>query len=339
MNTTISPKLRTIRHRQAAKLSIIIPFYNEAPVLAQCLERLRRIEEQLILPCELLFVDDGSRDGGAEYLAQQTAFYPQIRLLRLSRNFGKEAAMTAGLDHAQGDAVIILDADLQDPPELIPKMVATWREGADVVLMKRRSRTGETLFKRATAYWYYRLLNRISDCEIPADTGDFRLLSRRAVEALRQLPERNRYMKGLFAWVGMETRVIEYDRAARAGGASKWDYLALARLAIEGITSFSISPLHWAAVCGVLAAATGGLFGLWIVVKALLLGEAVQGYPSLIAIITFFGGIQLLTIGILGEYVGKTYLETKQRPTYLIRDLVDGAPAINLAGQGGGGRR
>ncbi|MBB3062462.1 glycosyltransferase family 2 protein [Microbulbifer rhizosphaerae] len=333
MNTISAPRLHKLRHRQPLKLSVIIPFYNEGPVLPLCLERLLRVLDQLPLSCELLFVDDGSRDGGAQYLARQAIIYPQIKLVRLSRNFGKEAAMTAGLDQATGDAAIILDADLQDPPELIPQMVGAWREGADVVLMQRRSRAGETLFKRASAHVFYRLLNRISDCGIPADTGDFRLLSRRALDALRQLPERNRYMKGLFAWVGMETRVIEYDRAARAGGVTKWDYLALARLAIEAITSFSIAPLHWATIAGVLAAAAGGLFGLWIVIKALLLGDVVQGYPSLIAVITFFGGIQLLTIGILGEYVGKTYLETKQRPTYLIQDIIGGIPAMGLAGQ------
>lgn len=232
--------------------------------------------------------------------------------------------MTAGLDHARGDAVVVLDADLQDPPELILEMVARWRQGADVVLMKRRTRAGETLGKRLTSYLYYRLLNAISDFNIPPDTGDFRLLSRKALLALRQLPERNRYMKGLFAWVGMETAVIEYDRAARASGVSKLDYLALARLAIEGITSFSITPLRWAAVVGVLAAAASGLFGLWIVIKALLWGDAVHGYPSLISVITFFGGVQLLTIGILGEYVGKAYLEAKQRPNYLVREVVEG---------------
>lgn len=278
--------------RERIEISIIVPFYDEASVLPHCLERLQRIGEQLAVPCEFLFVDDGSRDGGAEYLSRQAVICPQIRLVRLSRNFGKEAAMTAGLDLALGDAVVILDADLQDPPELIPRMVSAWREGADVVLMRRRTRAGESLGKRMSVHMFYRSLNRISDFNIPADAGDFRLLGRKAVDALQQLA-RNRYMKGLFAWVGMETRVIEYDRAPRAGGRSKWSTLGLSRLAIEDVTSFSISPLRWAAVIGV-ASAAGGLFGLWIATKALLLGEAVQGYPSLVSVISFFGGVQLL---------------------------------------------
>lgn len=317
--------LHRLHPRRPTELSIVVPFYNEAPVLPRCLARLLQVARQLPVSCELLFVDDGSRDGGARYLAEQAQYQPEIRLLRLSRNFGKEAAMTAGLDNARGEAVIILDADLQDPPELIPEMLAAWREGTDMVLMRRRTRAGETALKRLSAYLYYRLLNYLSDRPIPPDTGDFRLLSRRAVDALKELPERNRYMKGLFAWIGMETRVIDYDRAERAGGASKWDYLGLLRLAVEGISSFSIAPLHWASLAGLLAALAGGLFGLWIVAKALLLGEVVQGYPSLIAIITFLGGVQLLTIGILGEYVGKTYLESKGRPTYLIRETIGDA--------------
>jgi len=329
MNMTNPIEPRFLNRRPM--LSILVPFYNEEAVLPSCLERLRQVGDQLNQPYELLFIDDGSSDGGAAYLARQAEVCPQIRLVCLSRNFGKEAAMTAGLDHARGEAVVILDADLQDPPELIPKMLSTWREGADVVLMKRRTRAEETLLKSVSAYLYYRLLDRISNFNIPPDTGDFRLLSRRAVEALRQLPERNRYMKGLFAWVGMKTQVIEYDRAARVDGVTKWSYLALIRLAIEGITSFSIAPLHWATMAGVLSAAGGAVFGLWIVGKALLLGEVVQGYPSLIALITFFGGVQLLTIGILGEYVGKAYIETKQRPTYLVREIVGGVQAAYLA--------
>jgi glycosyltransferase involved in cell wall biosynthesis len=189
--------------RERIEVSIIVPFYDEASVLPHCLERLQRIGELLAVPCEFLFVDDGSRDGGAEYLARQAVTCPQIRLVRLGCNFGKEAAMTAGLDLALGDAVVILDADLQDPPELIPRMVSAWREGADVVLMRRRTRAGESLGKRISAHLFYRALNRISDFDIPADAGDFRLLGRKAVDALQQLPERNRYMKGLLpgsAW-------------------------------------------------------------------------------------------------------------------------------------------
>jgi glycosyltransferase involved in cell wall biosynthesis len=244
-----------------------------------------------------------------------------VRLLRLSRNYGKEAAMTAGLDHASGDAVIILDADLQDPPELFPKMIEEWRAGVDIVLMKRRSRAGEPWLKRAAASTFYRLLNQLSVYKIPADTGDFRLLSRRAVHAIRRLPERNRYMKGLFAWVGMPTVTLLYDREARAAGTTKWNYLRLVQLGIEGITSFSARPLRLATGLGLLTAIFGTLFGIWIVFKAMVFGDPVQGYPSLMAMVTFLGGIQLITVGILGEYVGKTYIESKQRPIYLLRDI------------------
>ena len=303
-------------------LSVIIPVYNERPVLPLCLERVNQTLDQLGLPAEIVFIDDGSRDGSDQFL-QQEALRPgsRARLLRLSRNFGKESAMTAGLDYASGDAIIILDADLQDPPELIPEMVAHWREGADVVLMRRRTRAGETWIKRATASLFYRFINRMSNFEIPANTGDFRLMSRRALDALKQLPERNRFMKGLFAWVGMPTVTLLYDRDPRAAGTSKWNYLSLFGLAVEGVTSFSIKPLRWAIGLGLLSALIGALFGLWIVFKTLFLGDPVEGYPSTMAVITFLGGVQLLTVGILGEYVGKTYIESKQRPNYLLRDI------------------
>jgi glycosyltransferase involved in cell wall biosynthesis len=201
-------------------------------------------------------------------------------------------------------------------------MVAAWQQGADVVCMRRRSRAGETFAKRLSSFVYYRLLNLISNVDIPRDTGDFRLLSSKAVAALLQLPERCRYMKGLYAWIGMPTRVLDYDRAPRLAGTTKWNYWALLRLAMEGITSFSIAPLRWATGLGLVAAAIGALFGCVIIVKTALFGDPVQGYPSLMAAITFLGGVQLLTIGLLGEYVGKTYIESKQRPIYTIRDVV-----------------
>lgn len=304
-------------------LSIVIPIYNERAALPACLERLGRVLNTLDLNSEIVFVDDGSRDGGADYLVEMQQLRRNLRLVRLSRNFGKEAAMTAGLEHALGDAVIVMDVDLQDPPELIPAMIERWRSGGDVVLMKRRSRSGEGWFKRASAWLFYRLLRRASRFEIPVDTGDFRLLSRNAVDALRRLNERHRYMKGLFAWIGLPTEVIEYDRDVRVAGASKWNYPGLFRLGFEGITSFSVTPLRWATMAGLVAALLGGLFGVWIVVKALFFGDATQGYPSLIAVITFLGGIQLLGIGIVGEYVGKTYIESKQRPIYVLRDVVE----------------
>ena len=304
------------------EISIVVPLYNEFDVITLLHDRLTSVLASLEISYELVFVDDGSKDGTPIKMAQMAAMDPAITAVFLSRNFGKEAALTAGLEHASGNAVIVIDADLQDPPELIPDMIQAWQNGADIVCMRRRSRAGETWFKRFSASRFYRLLNAISDVEIPPDTGDFRLLSRKAVEALKQLNERNRYMKGLFAWIGMPTVVIEYDRHARAAGITKWDYLSLFNLAFQGITSFSIAPLRIAMGTGLLTAFFGVLYALWIVIKSLVLGDPVQGFPSIISMITILGGVQLLSIGLLGEYVGKTYYEAKQRPVYLIRDVI-----------------
>lgn len=304
-------------------VSIVVPVFNERAMLPVFFDRMLPILSGLAPSTELVLVDDGSEDGSSRFIHSMMTGAQPIRLVRLSRNFGKEAALTAGLEHAHGDAVIVLDADLQDPPELIPTMVDHWQSGVDVVLMQRRRRYGETRLKRWSAHLFYRLLNRTSRTKIPVDTGDFRLMSRRALDALLSLSERNRYMKGLFAWVGMPTRVVPYDREPRAAGETKWDYPGLAGLALEGLTSFSISPLRWTIGMGLVAATLGALFGLWIVIKTLMLGSAINGYPSLVAIISFLGGIQLLGIGIVGEYVGKTYLESKQRPIYITEDVVD----------------
>lgn len=312
-------------------LSIVVPIYNERAVLPLLYARLRSVLDPLQTSYELVLVDDGSSDGSGDYLLELAASNAVVKAVRLSRNFGKEAALTAGLDQACGDAVIIVDSDLQDPPELIVQMLAAFHEGSDIVCMRRRSRVGDTWTKRLSAHLFYRLLNRISQVKIPEDTGDFRLMSRRAVNALQLLPERNRYMKGLFAWVGLPTHVIEYDRQARAGGKTKWSVLGLIGLAFEGITSFSVAPLRWATGLGLLAALLGTSFGLWIVVNALMFGNTVGGYPSLVAVITFMGGIQLLSIGVVGEYVGKTYLEAKQRPLYVLRDVVQSRGAVLTA--------
>lgn len=313
-------------------LSVVVPVYNERAVLPLLHARLTAVLSGLPLRYEIVLVDDGSRDGSDIDMADLAARVPHVRAVRLSRNFGKEAALTAGIAHAKGDAVVVLDADLQDPPELIPQMIEAWQAGADVVAMRRRTRAGETAAKRLSAHLFYRLLNRVSAVDIPEDTGDFRLMSRKAVDALAQLPERNRYMKGLFAWIGLPTTVLLYDRAPRAAGQTKWDYPGLLRLAFEGITSFSVAPLRIAMVLGLLTALTGVLFGGWIIAKTLVLGEVVQGYPSLIAVMTLLGGVQLVSVGLLGEYVGKTYFEAKQRPLYLIRDVVERPQASRSAG-------
>lgn len=322
--------------RPDAMLSIVIPVHNEADVIPTLLNRLAQVCHRLDTATELLFVDDGSRDNTVALLLQAQRRHPDIRLLQLSRNFGKEAAVTAGLSHAKGDAVILMDADLQDPPELIPDMVTEWRKGTDVVLMKRRSRAGESWLKRSTASLYYRLINHISDAPIPVDTGDFRLMSRRTVDALNQLPERNRYLKGMFAWVGMPTVTLEFDRDSRIAGKTKWNYLKLAHLAMEGITSFSTRPLRIALILGILAAGAGGVFGTWEVLKALVLGVSTPGYASMIAIITFLSGVQLICVGLLGEYVGRIYMETKQRPVFILAEdsddrIADYQPTLRVA--------
>lgn len=313
------------RDYEHALLSVVIPVFNERPVLAALYDRLCSVLDAVPAPYEIVFVDDGSRDGSGQWIVDLAMRVSRVRAVRLSRNFGKEAALTAGIEHSNGDLVLVIDADLQDPPELIPDMLKAWQEGAEVVTMKRRSRAGETRFKTMSAHLFYRLLNRISEVSIPEDTGDFRLMSRKAVDALLQLQERNRYMKGLFAWVGLPTTVIEYDRAPRAAGSSQWNYLSLLRLAFEGITSFSVMPLRLVTGVGVLTALMGMLFGLWVIAKTVVFGEVVQGYPSLIAMMTFLGGVQLISIGLLGEYVGKTYFEAKQRPIYLVRDVAQKA--------------
>lgn len=305
------------------KLSIVIPVYNEIEALPMCYQRLSKILKEINKSYEIIFIDDGSKDNSADYLKELADKDENVKVILLSRNFGKEAALSAGIDFTEGEALIILDADLQDPPELIPEMLRVWKEKkVDVVLMKRAIRDGESATKKQSAYWFYRILNRLSNFDIPEDVGDFRLMNRKAIEALKRLPERNRYTKGLFAWIGMDTYVMEYHREARIAGVAKQNYYSLFNLAFEGITSFSIQPLRFSAFLGIFSALFGFLFGIYITIKAIILGDPVAGYPSMIAIITFLGGVQLLGIGIVGEYVGKTYIETKKRPIYLVKKLI-----------------
>lgn len=303
-------------------LSVVVPLFNEAAVLPSLHRRLVGVLASQRVPYEIIFVDDGSTDETVNFVKQLRLNDPHIGLVKLSRNFGKELALSAGLQSAGGDCVVIIDADLQDPPELIPAMLNAWLEGADVVNMRRRRRAGETWFKKFSAHAFYRLLNRISDVPIPEDVGDFRLLSRRSVDALNALPERNRYMKGLFAWVGFRQITILYDREARAAGSGKQNYLKLWSLAAEGITSFSVTPLRIASLTGLLSA--GGAFAmtLFYVLKTFVIGETVQGFPTLIVAVLLMGGLQLLGIGILGEYLGRMFMETKRRPLYLIEEQI-----------------
>jgi len=304
-------------------ISLVIPVFNEIEVLPLLFERVRKVMHCLKLDYEMVMVDDGSKDSSADFLIRQVQQDACVRAVILSRNFGKEAALSAGLEQAEGEVIIVLDADLQNPPELIPDMLEKWRAGADIVAMKRRDRSGESWLKKSGSYVYYRIMNRITgSMNIPEDTGDFRLMSRRSVDSLNRLPERNRYMKGLFAWVGYPTHVMQYDVADRAAGQTKWNYFNLFGLAFEGITSFSIAPLRAMVLLGLITAILGGIFGAWIVFKTLFFGNDLDGYPSIIAMITFLGGVQLLSIGVLGEYVGKTYFEAKQRPLFIIQEVV-----------------
>jgi len=299
-------------------LSVVIPVFNEAVVLPQLNARLFAVLHMLDCGAEVIYVDDGSSDATPAVLHALRLAHPTVGVVSLSRNFGKELALSAGLRACAGDAVIVLDADLQDPPELIPQMLAAHREGFDVVNMHRRSRAGETWLKKLTAHLFYRLLNRLSDVPIPADVGDFRLLSRRAVHAINAMPERNRYMKGLFAWVGYRQVTLDYDRDARAAGVARQHYGRLLGLAVEGITSFSIAPLRLALVIGFLAGGTALVMTVFYGLKALLFGDAVAGFPTLIVAVLTLGGFNLIGLGVLGEYLGRLFMETKHRPLYLV---------------------
>jgi polyisoprenyl-phosphate glycosyltransferase len=301
-------------------LSVVVPAYNEASVVEEFHRRLAAVMDGLGLSWEVVYVDDGSSDGTLDLLIGLQASRPEVAVVALSRNFGKEAALTAGLDHARGnEAIVVIDADLQDPPEVIPELVAAWREGVDVACAQRRSRAGETWLKRATASAFYRLMGRIGgSVRLPADTGDFRLMSRRVVDALLQMRERHRFMKGLFAWVGFPSRAVPYDRAPRAAGTTKLSYRRLWTLSLEGITGFTTLPLKISTWLGLGTAACALFYGGWVVGKALVLGDPVPGYPSLMTVVLLLGGVQLVTLGIIGEYLGRVFDETKGRPLYLV---------------------
>ena len=302
------------------RLIVIVPAYNEAAVLEVFHERLSRVLDELPLEGSVLYVDDGSADGTWDIIESLARRDARAGALKLSRNFGKEAAMTAGLDEVDADAVVVIDADLQDPPELIPALIEQWRAGYDVVYATRSARTGETGFKRLTSSAFYRTMERLSNTPVPRDTGDFRLLSRRALEALRQLRERQRFMKGLFAWIGYRQTAVHYQRDPRHAGKTKWNYWRLFQLAVEGITSFSTAPLRVATWTGLSASILAFGYGLWVLTKALLYGDPVRGYPTLMLVILFLGGVQLLALGVIGEYLGRNYAESKQRPLYFVEE-------------------
>jgi glycosyltransferase involved in cell wall biosynthesis len=271
---------------------------------------------------EIIFVDDGSIDDTVDRLIELRDKEPAIKIVRLTRNFGKDIAVTAGLEHAAGAAVIPMDVDLQDPPEIIPEMYAKWIEGYELVNATRVDRSTDSLMKRITARWFYSIFNRLADTTIPRDTGDFRLLDRRVVDALSLLPERNRFLKGLFAWVGFRQTTITFVRPARSAGRSKWPAWRLWNFALDGITAFSTLPLRIWSYIGAILAGVGFLYAVFLILRTIVVGVDVPGYASLMVAVLFMGGINLMTLGIIGEYIGRIYTEAKQRPLYLVRERI-----------------
>jgi len=304
----------------APTISVVVPMYNEAGNIDMFYKRLAHILQEMGESYEIICVNDGSKDSTAAKLYMLHRKDPGVKVINLSRNFGKEIALTAGLDFSTGEAVIPIDADLQDPPELIPELVAKWREGFDVVYATRLQRNGESWLKKATAKAFYRVAKRLSKVDIPQDTGDFRLMSKPVVEALKQLREQHRFMKGLFSWVGFNQANIYYNREPRFAGRTKWNYWKLWNFALEGITSFSYAPLQAATYMGLFISLSAFAYASYIFFNTLIYGNPVPGYPSLMVVILFLGGVQLLTLGLIGEYIGRIYNESKRRPLYFVRE-------------------
>ncbi|MBT7582141.1 MAG: glycosyltransferase family 2 protein [Kordiimonadaceae bacterium] len=312
---------QTTKHNPDSKLvSIVVPFHNESENVdifyTTLVESLQRVKD---IQFEIICIDDGSTDDTLKKLIAHASHDERIHIIELSRNFGKESALTAGIDHAQGRAVIPIDADLQDPPDVVPALIEKWLQGAEVVLAHRMDRSSDTLAKRKTAEWFYRFHNKVSQVHIPENVGDFRLIDRIVVEALKQLPEKQRFMKGLFAWVGFKTESIEYVRLPREASNTKFSGWKLWNFALEGITSFSTAPLKVWTYIGAIGALVTFAYASFIILDTIISGVDVPGYASLLVVILFFGSLQLMSVGLLGEYIGRIYLETKQRPTYIVR--------------------
>ena len=302
-------------------ISILIPAYNEQEVLGLLFARLKELADgQKDYEFEFFFVNDGSRDKTYEIIRNHAEEDQRVGYINLSRNFGKEVAMVAGFDAVRGDAMVIIDADLQDPPELIPQMIEYWEQGYDDVFAKRRSRAGESWLKKRTSQWYYKILQSSTRIPIQIDTGDFRLLDRRCIEALKQFRERERYTKGMFSWIGYRKKEILYNRDPRAAGETKWNYAKLVNLAIDGITSFTTAPLRISTYIGTLISGVAFVYILYLLIRPLFGVSTGAGYSSTMAVILFLGGVQLLSLGIIGEYIGRIFNETKQRPLYFVEE-------------------
>jgi glycosyltransferase involved in cell wall biosynthesis len=308
----------------APLLSVVVPVKNEEDGVLPFVERVGAILDSIAADSgwEILFVDDGSTDATLAAIVAANQRDPRVRALSLSRNFGKEAALSAGLDHARGNAVIPMDVDMQDPPEVLPEMVAKWRDGHEMVFGVRRCRVSDPLPKRLTAGLYYRAHNWVSSDKIPENAGDFRLMDRKVVDVIRAMPERNRFMKGLFAWAGFKQASVEYDRVERETGTTKFNYWKLWTLALDGITSASTVPLRIWSYVGALVALFALGYATFLAVSTMIFGNPVPGYASIMVSVLFLGGVQLISLGVLGEYVGRILTETKQRPLYVVRDTV-----------------
>jgi len=302
-------------------IGLIVPVFNETEAVGPFLETTLPILKETGCPFEILFIDDGSRDDTLAALRAAKSSHPEMVILALARNFGKEAALTAGLDHSKGDVVIPMDVDLQDPPELIHKFLEKWREGFDVVYGRRADRTSDGVLKKASAGWFYKLFNKMSHLSIPPDVGDYRLMDRRVVDEIKKLRERTRFMKGLMSWPGFRATDVPYERPHRSAGTTSFNFWKLWNFALDGITSFSSVPLRFWLYMGAAISLLSFAYAAYMVIRVLITGSDVPGYPSLIVAITFFGGIQLLSIGLIGEYIGRIFLEIKGRPIYVIDSI------------------
>ena len=313
----------TLRNqKKPTLLSIIVPAYNEIEVIEEFYNRLSLAMDAIKQNYEIVFINDGSQDATLSIMKSLRDENDEITIVDLSRNFGKEIATTAGIDASKGDATVIIDADLQDPPELIEKLIEKWSEGYDVVYAQRKQRDGETWIKKKSAELFYLLMQKLGPVKLPVNTGDFRMMSKDATEAVKQLREHNRFMKGIFAWVGFPSIGVTDNRDSRYAGETKWNYIKLWNLSIDGITAFTIAPLKLATYMGLIIAAASFIYAIYIIFKVLVIGEAVQGFPTLAILILLLGGIQLIFLGIIGEYLGRVFSETKNRPLYFTKQVL-----------------
>jgi glycosyltransferase involved in cell wall biosynthesis len=311
-------------------ISIVVPMYFEEEVAEECYNRLKAVMDQHQINYEFIFVNDGSTDRTIEILQEIAEKDYQAKIIDFSRNFGHQTAVTAGIDYANGDAIVVIDADLQDPPELIPELIAKWREGYDVVYAKRKTRKGETWFKLITAKYFYRFLNYMSDIDIPKDTGDFRIIDRSVAEVFKRMTERNRFVRGMISWIGFRQTYIEYERDERFAGETKYPLKKMIKFASDGIIAFSTKPLRLVMTVGLISVFISILVFLYAIVVKITGRPVQEGWTSLMVAITFFSGIQLLGVGIVGQYVARIYDESKNRPIYIVKDLVNLKDENNL---------